>query len=248
MLHSIQSRPNFTLSLNTAISAVEKHTDRKGISIRTTMGNEFNFDRVLVSVPLGVLKSNILAFYPALSSEKQSSISALRTGKCNKVMLHFEKSFWPQDTQSLLIFNARKQLYEYLNLDYFSKNKKATLVATLYGMAADFTDKSDEDIRNQVLSLLQGIYPNSTAILDSFITRWESDQYTQGAFTYLGRHATPKNLHDLTTPEWGGRLFLAGEHTDELYYGSVHGAYLSGLRASQSIDNSLHLDKSLRKR
>jgi monoamine oxidase len=248
MLHSIQSRPNFTLSLNTAISAVEKHTDRKGISIRTTMGNEFNFDRVLVSVPLGVLKSNILAFYPALSSEKQSSISALRTGKCNKVMLHFEKSFWPQDTQSLLIFNARKQLYEYLNLDYFSKNKTATLVATLYGMAADFTDKSDEDIRNQVLSLLQGIYPNSTAILDSFITRWESDQYTQGAFTYLGRHATPKNLHDLTTPEWGGRLFLAGEHTDELYYGSVHGAYLSGLRASQSIDNSLHLDKSLRKR
>jgi len=114
-------------------------------------------------------------------------------------------------------------------------------VVTLYGMAADFTDKSDDDIKAQVLSPLQRIYPNSTAIMNSFITRWESDPYTLGAFTYLGRNATPKNIRDLTTPEWDRLLFLAGEHTDEQYYGSVHGAYLSGLRASQSIDNSLHL-------
>jgi monoamine oxidase len=243
MLNSIQSRPNFTLSLNTRISAIEKNADDKSVFIRTATGDEFTFDRVLVTVPLGVLKANTLAFYPALSPEKQSAIIALRTGKCNKVMLHFEKSFWPQDAQSLLIFNARQQLYEYLNIDYFSKNKTATLVATLYGMAADFTHKSDEDIRKQVLAPLQGIYPNSTALLDSFITRWESDPHTQGTFTYLGPNATPKHLHDLSTPEWGGLLFLAGEHSDEHYYGSVHGAYLSGLRASQSIDNSLHLDK-----
>lgn len=244
MLHSIQSRPHFTLSTNTAIGTIEKNTDANGVLLRTVTGQEFTFDRVLITVPLGVLKKNTLAFYPSLSPEKQASISALRTGKCNKVMLHFKKAFWPGNAQSLLIFNAKKHLYEYLNLDYFSKNKAATLVVTLYGMAADFTDKSDDDVRMQVLSPLQRVYRHNVPLVDSFITRWESDPCTQGAFTYLGRNATPKNLRDMATPEWDRLLFLAGEHTDELYYGSVHGAYLSGLRASQSIDNSLHLNST----
>jgi monoamine oxidase len=248
MLKSIESRPNFKLSTNTVISAVEKNTHKKSVLLRTANGKEFSVDRVLITVPLGVLKKNTLSFYPALSTEKQTAISALRMGKCNKIMLRFEKAFWPEDAQSLLIFNSKNQLCEYLNVDYFSTTKTATLVVTLYGIAADFGDKSDEEIIEKVLAPLQRIYPHSTPLIDFFITRWESSPYTQGAFAYLGSKATPKNLRDMATPEWERLLFLAGEHTDELYYGSVHGAYLSGLRSSQSIDNSLHLPDKLRKR
>ena len=34
----------------------------------------------------------------------------------------------------------------------------------------------------------------------------------------------------------GERLFFAGEATSRAHYGSVHGAFLSGLRESQRID------------
>jgi hypothetical protein len=35
----------------------------------------------------------------------------------------------------------------------------------------------------------------------------------------------------------GGKIFFAGEHTDPIYYGSLHAAYNSGLR----VLNELHI-------
>ncbi|WP_244191285.1 FAD-dependent oxidoreductase [Klebsiella pneumoniae] len=35
----------------------------------------------------------------------------------------------------------------------------------------------------------------------------------------------------------GNRLFFAGEHTSRKYRGTVHGAYLSGVREANKISN-----------
>jgi monoamine oxidase len=245
MLQSIKENSEFSLFLNTAITSVERTPNEKQIILHTEPGKQFTVDRLLITVPLGVLKANQLTFYPALSPQKQVSISALEFGKCNKVLLHFNKIFWPKEVQSVLIFNKTNHIYEYLNVDYFSKKHPYSLVVTLYGKEANFTKQSDKQIIEKVLHPLKNIYPVVSDMIDFSITRWESDPYTQGAFTYLGPNATPKQLIDMASPEWEEQLFFAGEHTDQFYYGSVHGAYLSGLRASQSIDNSLHPKKFL---
>ena len=66
------------------------------------------------------------------------------------------------------------------------------------------------------------------------ITRWASDPFSLGSYSYnkLGsnpnmRHELQKNLDNL--------VFFAGEATNPDYFGTVHGAYLSGLRVAGEV-------------
>lgn len=49
----------------------------------------YRAEAVLVTVPLGVLKENVIAFDPPLPEEKQSAIDRLGFGNLNKVKLRF---------------------------------------------------------------------------------------------------------------------------------------------------------------
>ncbi len=49
----------------------------------------YRADAVLVTVPLGVLKENIITFDPPLPEEKQSAIDRLGFGNLNKVNYYF---------------------------------------------------------------------------------------------------------------------------------------------------------------
>jgi len=64
-------------------------------------------------------------------------------------------------------------------------------------------------------------------------TNWFSDPFSYGSYTYSAR-----NMNELTT-EYSkplGRLFFAGEGTHKEFYSYVHGAYLSGLREAERIN------------
>lgn len=55
-------------------------------------GKVFEADRVVVSVPLGVLKKQTIKFAPALPQWKQQAIEKMGVGNVCKVLLVFEKS------------------------------------------------------------------------------------------------------------------------------------------------------------
>jgi len=55
---------------------------------------EEQFDIVIVSVPLGVLKSDLIEFVPALPEKKVTAIKRMGMGVANKVILQFKSSFW----------------------------------------------------------------------------------------------------------------------------------------------------------
>ena len=54
-------------------------------------------DRVIVTVPLGVLKAGTIAFDPPLPEEKQQAIERLGFGLLDKVVLKFDQPFWPDN-------------------------------------------------------------------------------------------------------------------------------------------------------
>jgi predicted NAD/FAD-dependent oxidoreductase len=53
--------------------------------VRTTFGERFEFDHVVVTAPLGWLKKNLDAFDPALPSRLTKAISAIGYGNLEKV-------------------------------------------------------------------------------------------------------------------------------------------------------------------
>ena len=61
-------------------------------------------------------------------------------------------------------------------------------------------------------------------------TAWASDPYARGAYSYCvpGRYGARAVL----TRHVGGRIVFAGEHTEQGAYGTLHGAYRSGVRAA----------------
>lgn len=73
--------------------------------------------------------------------------------------------------------------------------------------------------------------------VDHLITRWAADPFALGAYSYNALGALPRMRDDLAAP-LAGRLFFAGEATEPEYFGTAHGAYLSGLRAANEADDA----------
>jgi monoamine oxidase len=84
----------------------------------------------------------------------------------------------------------------------------------------------------QRLRLLFGA--DTPAPIAAQITRWRSDPYAGGAYSFNAVGSTPAMRDTLAAP-LAGKLFFAGEATSRQHFATVHGAYLSGLRAAREM-------------
>jgi hypothetical protein len=84
--------------LGTAVTALS-YSDA-GVSIRLATGEAVSVDRVVVTVPLGVLKDEGLEFDPPLPFSKRGAIAELGFGDLETVALRFDEPFW--DTEAVV--------------------------------------------------------------------------------------------------------------------------------------------------
>ena len=67
------------------------------MSLSITNSAVHTAERVVITLPLGVLQSKAVTFLPALPSRKQQAIAALGMGVLNKCFLRFPAVFWPEE-------------------------------------------------------------------------------------------------------------------------------------------------------
>ncbi|CAG7881028.1 polyamine oxidase 2 [Brassica rapa] len=201
-----------------------------GVIVTTEDGKTFVADAAVIAVPLGVLKSGTITFEPKLPDWKQEAINQLGVGIMNKIILRFEKVFWPQVE---LLGVAAETSY---GCSYFLNLHKATGHPVLVYMSAgqlarDIEKMSDEAAASFALMQLQRIFHNAMAPVQYLVSRWGSDVNSLGSYSYdvVGK---PHDLSErLRVPV--DNLFFAGEATSSSFAGSVHGAYSSGLMAAE---------------
>ncbi|KAI3502077.1 hypothetical protein L1887_30108 [Cichorium endivia] len=210
---------------------VKKINRRKnGVKITTETGKTFFADAAIVAVPLGVLKSNTISFEPRLPEWKEEAISELGVGIENKIVLHFEKVFWPNVEFLGVVAETSYGCSYFLNLH------KATGHPVLVYMPAgqlanDIEKMSDEAAASFAFIQLKKILPDAYAPIQYLVSHWGSDANSLGSYSYdtVGK---PHDLYDkLRIPV--DNLFFAGEATSSEYPGSVHGAYSTGLMAAE---------------
>lgn len=68
--------------------------DDSGVSLRLAGGEALTYDRVIVTVPLGVLQEGAVAFEPPLPFAHRGAISALEMGAMESIWLRYETPFW----------------------------------------------------------------------------------------------------------------------------------------------------------
>lgn len=198
-------------------------------------------DRVVVTVPLGVLKKNTIAFTPALPATHRDAIAQLGMGVLNKLYLKFDTAFWDTDVdwiESVPPAGESTQTWtEWVN---FKRVLGANVLMGFSAADAGVQQEglSDADVVASAMARLRLIYGSNIPDPAGFArTRWLNDPLAVGSYSFnaLGVSSTTRTA--LAQPV-GGRLYFAGEATDPDYYGTVHGAYLSGQTVAANILNS----------
>tara|TARA_B110000090_G_scaffold107769_1_gene120794 strand:- start:123 stop:1157 length:1035 start_codon:yes stop_codon:yes gene_type:complete len=148
---------NYSVSLRNVVTAIDYNGD--GVSVISTTGRS-QFDSVIVTVPLGVLKASSIQFTPALPDSHQNAIAKLGFGTLDKVYLQFDDVFWDRDTHSLATpftglspghFNAWLNLYPVV--------KKPILVCFNGGPAAlELASQPDKVIVGMARSTILNAY------------------------------------------------------------------------------------------
>lgn len=201
----------------------------------TTNQNTFTADHVLITLPLGVLQAGDVAFHPPLPHAKQKAIDTLGMGVLNKCYLRFEKAFWPEDVDWLeYIPENNGEWTEWVSF-MRTLQKPVLLGFNAATRGREIEALSDTQIVESAMQTLRRIYGRSTPDpIDFQITRWVSDPFAKGSYSYNPVGSEPRHRHQLAQPENG--LFFAGEATSQDYFATAHGAFLSGLRAAEEID------------
>ena len=199
-----------------------------------TADNEFVADRVVVTLPLGVLQHNDVRFVPELPEAKRNAISKLGMGVLNKCYLRFTQAFWPDDMDWLeYVPEQHGEWTEWVSF------KRVTQLPVLLGFNAadhgrDIEAWSDVRVVSSAMATLKTIFGNNLPNpVDYQITRWATDRFARGSYSYNALNSTPAMRNALARP-LDGRLFFAGEACSKDYFGTAHGAYLSGLQAARA--------------
>lgn len=221
------------LRLGHVVTAVEH--GEAGVRVVTRQGT-FEAERVVVTLPLGVLKGGAVAFRPALPAPKQAAIARLGMGVLDKLFLRFPRAFWGDLPHDLIGFVGAKRGAWAESVDLHHVYGKPVLMCFLAGSAARAAEAlSDEQLVADAMGWLrQAFGENVPAPVAWQRTRWAADPFALGSYSYIAKGATLADLEALAAPV-GERLFFAGEATTLQDPATVHGAYRSGLRAAEEV-------------
>lgn len=220
------------VKLNTKVLKIDYSKEK---TLVTTNRENFEADFVLLTVPLGILKENIISFTPTLPRTTQAAIHNLKMGSVNKFLCLWDNAFWDTDLQYIGFTPETKGKFNYfLNVKKFA-NINALMTFAFGNFSKQTEDRSDAEIIAEIMKHLKVIYGNNIPEPTHMLrTKWVSNEYSFGSYSFVTNGSRSSDFEVFGIPI-KNKLFFAGEHTSRAYRGTVHGAYLSGIRAAQNI-------------
>lgn len=205
------------------------------VTVATSQG-DFQADRVVVTVPLGVLKAGVIDFTPTLPRENQAAIQRIGYGNYEKLALRFPHIFWPIGPHRFnYLSDADPPLYmAWLNNAHYTG--EPVLIAYHAAGLAQHTNKwSDEQLIAGALETLRKMFgPDVPEPISHVRSGWEADPFSRGSYSFSQLGMTSEDRAALAAPV-GDVLFFAGEATHPHYWATVHGAYETGVRAAREV-------------
>jgi monoamine oxidase len=206
------------------------------VRVTTTNGEEFSADVAIITLPLGVLKSESVSFKPPLPEWKRSAIERLGFGLLNKLVVSFDAPFWPPAQYTFGCVAERIQDRPTCIVNLWKTHRIPSLAFVIGGtLGLQVEQWSQADVRDWTLEVLRDVFGNSVPAPQSVErTAWQSDPFARGSYAYVAVGSTPEDLALLGEPV-AERLFFAGEATVRQHWATTHSAYVSGLREAARI-------------
>ncbi|KAI1774134.1 vacuolar protein sorting 33A-like protein [Hypoxylon cercidicola] len=234
---------------NAAVKRVSYSPDKsEAARVECEDGTIIDADYVVSTIPLGVLKHGNVEFNPPLPSSKAGAISRLGYGILNKIILVYSEAFWDTSKDIFGCLRTPPSRHSLKQTEYSSQRGRCfqwfnvsntsgipVLIGLMAGDAGFDTEHSKNDeLVAEATEVLRNVYGGKVPQpVHSIVTRWGSDKFARGSYSSAGPSMRPDDYQAMAEPV--GNLFFAGEHTTETHPATVHGAYLSGLRAASEV-------------
>ncbi|XP_017431314.2 polyamine oxidase 1 [Vigna angularis] len=215
-----------------------------GVRVITEDGCVYEANYVIVSVSIGVLQSDLVAFKPLLPGWKLEAIQKCEIMVYTKIFLKFPYQFWPTGPgkEFFIYAHDRRGYYTFWQqMENTYPGSNILSVTLTNGESNRVEAQADEDTLREAMEVLREMFgPNIPDAIDILVPRWWNNRFQRGSYSNHPIISNTQLVHDIKAPV--GRIFFTGEHTSDRFSGYVHGAYLAG------IDSSKELLEEMRKR
>lgn len=223
-------------------------------------------NHLIMTASLGYLKQNHESLFKLpLPNLKKKLIQSIGFGTVNKIILHFEKPFWNDQHGIKLVWNEHERAkfprwaQDIIAFDVVRRQPNL-LIGWIGGLGAKLMEnESDSEISKTCLNILEQFLPATntkpTKLVNCICSRWNSNPFTCGSYSYLSMESFGLNVERLHEPicESNGdnttsrvpRILFAGEATAGTLYSTTHGAIISGWREADRLRDHLSDDKQL---
>ncbi|MCL9780728.1 FAD-dependent oxidoreductase [Vibrio sp. S4M6] len=206
----------------------------KPIIVTTRNGTQYSADKVLIAVPIGVLKEDKITFIPRLPKKKNKAIHNSEFLKGFKLVLKFKKKFYPD----MIVVETKHGEETFYDMAYQKGSQMAVLGLLATGTSAEhyYQYGSKQDIVRAVITKLDNLLEHQASRYFSgqyIFEDWGNATYTLG--TWASPYINRRQLMALTSPVQDKLYFAGDAFAPNDDRATVHGAILSGYRAAEEI-------------
>ncbi|XP_043475848.1 peroxisomal N(1)-acetyl-spermine/spermidine oxidase-like [Leptopilina heterotoma] len=243
--------------LNAEVESIDYSDPNGKVKVKTTNGDEYTADYVIVTSSVGVLKiKHKSMFKPILPDDKQKAIEGTGFGNVGKVYLSFDAPWWKEDMDYGI-----NLIWKNKDLENLEKDNKKNWLRGLAGFTSspympnileawisgvknteDMEKLSDDEVKSHVVEIMNRFFgkthtvTNPTGILRS---KWLTNKNFMGSLSYRSVESDPDvaNPTKLSEPIGKGKpvVLFAGEATSPHHFATVHGALETGWREAERI-------------
>jgi lysine-specific histone demethylase 1B len=221
----IASQVKDQILVNTIITKIDY--SQSEIILTDSNNNTFNANKVIITVPISILKSGDIQFIPALPIEKTSAFSKIGMDAGMKVFLKFSNRFFDQNIIGGAVCAA------YADDSIGKAQNDNILLAFIMGEQAEYLTSlgSDAAITSALIQELDIMYNGqaSASFIASHVENWTTNPYVKGAYSYstIGMGDARK----IASQALSEKLYFAGEAMNTNgHHQTVHGAVETGYR------------------
>lgn len=232
--NNIASHVKDNILLNTIVKKIDY--SQATILVTDSNGNEYKADKLIITVPITILKSNDIQFIPALPSEKTNAFAKIGMDAGMKVFLKFNDKFFDENIIGGTICAA------YADDSIGKVVDDNVLLAFVMGEQAEYLTSlgSDNAITSALLQELDIIYNGqaTASFIASHVQNWTTKPFIRGAYSYAT--VGIGNARQIAAQQVDNKLFFAGEAMNTNgHHQTVQGAVETGYREVINILNGI---------
>ena len=204
-------------------------------------GETLAADRVVIAVPVGLLRAGMPVLDPLPPLVQQIAVGRLGygAGLLGKIYLRFPHRFWPEQPKWFGRLPDAPEKRGTFNtwVSHLGETGLPIVLSFTQGATATRLDRSasDAEVTEVAMTSLRKMFGNDIPQPEAMVfPRWLSDPWSQGGYSYPGVGSAPEDRETHARP-LARRVFFAGEATEPVEYGTVHAALWSAEQSAEAL-------------